>query len=192
LQQALRRFAEENLRQAKLRLETDQRAQALALVTQALAVLPDNPEALRLYAQASQPLPPRSPAMARFLEGNMPGALKLAQTCAPPWPSCRTELAALKELSTLYRKRENPGSQDLVRMVELDKQLTGHQSPSRLTNGLITALRQQAKELYLLCYALKDTDPEQSKRKFRQVMAMTLPDDELHQKAKAWLDKLKR
>ena len=58
-------------------------------------------------------------------------------------------------------------------------------------SNMVSELRQKARDLYLQAYALKDTDPEDAVPKFREVMAMTPPDDETHQKAKSWVEKLK-
>jgi hypothetical protein len=58
--------------------------------------------------------------------------------------------------------------------------------------NILTELRQRAKDLYLQAYALKDSNPEDAAPKFREVIAMTPPDDETHRKAKSWLDKIQR
>ncbi|HYH98570.1 FHA domain-containing protein [Hyalangium sp.] len=59
-------------------------------------------------------------------------------------------------------------------------------------SNILTELRQKAKDLYLQAYALKDGNPEDAAPKFREVIAMTPPDDETHQKAQTWLDKIQR
>jgi tetratricopeptide (TPR) repeat protein len=59
-------------------------------------------------------------------------------------------------------------------------------------SNILVELRQKAKELYLQAYALKDANPEDAAPKFREVIAMTPPDDETHQKAQTWLDKIQR
>jgi alkanesulfonate monooxygenase SsuD/methylene tetrahydromethanopterin reductase-like flavin-dependent oxidoreductase (luciferase family) len=58
-------------------------------------------------------------------------------------------------------------------------------------NNIVAEMRAKAKDLYLQAYALKDTNPEDAVPKFREVMAMTPSDDETHQKAKSWVEKLK-
>jgi hypothetical protein len=55
-----------------------------------------------------------------------------------------------------------------------------------------TELRQKAKDLYLQAYAQKDSNPEDGIPKVREVIAMTPSDDETHQKAQNWLDKIQR
>lgn len=58
-------------------------------------------------------------------------------------------------------------------------------------NNIVAEMRAKAKDLYLQAYALKDTNPEDAVPKFREVMAMTPSEDETHQKAKSWVEKLK-
>jgi tetratricopeptide (TPR) repeat protein len=59
-------------------------------------------------------------------------------------------------------------------------------------NALVTELRQKSKVLYLQAYTLKDTNPDDAVTRLREVLAMTAPDDETHQKAKSWIEKLSR
>jgi tetratricopeptide (TPR) repeat protein len=49
-----------------------------------------------------------------------------------------------------------------------------------------------AKEEYMLGYAAKDNNPDAAIAKFREVMSMTPPSNEYHQKAQNWLEKLQR
>jgi hypothetical protein len=60
----------------------------------------------------------------------------------------------------------------------------GHRGATQI----LAELRAKAKDAYLLADELKDTHPEQALPQFRQVLAMTAPDDELHQKALAWIE----
>ncbi len=57
---------------------------------------------------------------------------------------------------------------------------------------LLAHLRTKAKEEYLRAYALKDTEPKKALAIFRQVMVLTRPDDEVHQKAQFWATKLQQ
>jgi tetratricopeptide (TPR) repeat protein len=58
-------------------------------------------------------------------------------------------------------------------------------------NNIATELRQKAKELYLQAYTIRESDPQEALPKFREVMAMTTPDDETYQKAKSWIEKMR-
>ncbi|MDY7229442.1 FHA domain-containing protein [Hyalangium rubrum] len=64
----------------------------------------------------------------------------------------------------------------------------GHAGASNIVNDL----RSKAKEIYLQAYTLKAENPEDAIPKFKEVIAMTPPDDENHQKAKNWLEQLQR
>lgn len=52
--------------------------------------------------------------------------------------------------------------------------------------------REQARELYLRCYTLKGSDPDEAQKHCREVLLMSPPDDESHQKAKKIIDDLQR
>jgi tetratricopeptide (TPR) repeat protein len=58
--------------------------------------------------------------------------------------------------------------------------------------AIVTEMRGKAKDVYLSAYAIKDTSPEDALPKFRDVVNMTQPDDEFHEKAKFWIGKLQR
>ena len=58
--------------------------------------------------------------------------------------------------------------------------------------SLVGELKARAKELFVFAYSLKDTAPEDSMVKFKEVLARTPPDDEFHRKAQTWIEKLSR
>ena len=58
--------------------------------------------------------------------------------------------------------------------------------------NIISEMKSKAKDLYLSAYSLKDENPEDALPKFKDVVAMTPPDDEYHEKAKSWVEKLSR
>ncbi|MFP2934521.1 FHA domain-containing protein, partial [Pyxidicoccus sp. 3LG] len=58
--------------------------------------------------------------------------------------------------------------------------------------NILSEMKAKAKDLYLLAYSLKDGSPEDALPKFKDVVAMTPPDDEYHQKAQTWVEKLSR
>jgi tetratricopeptide (TPR) repeat protein len=58
--------------------------------------------------------------------------------------------------------------------------------------NILTELKTKAKDVFLQAYQLKDSSPEDALPKFREVLAMTPSDDETHQKAKSWIEKLSR
>ncbi|WP_093522326.1 FHA domain-containing protein [Stigmatella erecta] len=58
--------------------------------------------------------------------------------------------------------------------------------------NLLSDLRGKAKDIYMQAYALKDANPEDAIPKFKEVILMTPPDDEVHGKAKTWLEKISK
>lgn len=56
--------------------------------------------------------------------------------------------------------------------------------------AILSEARKQAHEVYLRGYQLKETSPDEAARLFKEVMTMTPPDDEDHQKAKRWLNEI--
>lgn len=51
-------------------------------------------------------------------------------------------------------------------------------------------LRERAREAFLAGYVEKEASPEEARQKFRLVTTMTGPDDEVHRKARRWLERL--
>jgi tetratricopeptide (TPR) repeat protein len=186
------------LREAQALLNGQQREQALFIAEGLLAVFPEHPEALRIREQArpAQPAPPPppewSPAIARFMAGDLDGAVTLALVCMPRKTTCKAELKALTLFSSLHKKGKNMSTPELIRLFALDKQLAGIRTPSPRAEEFRGEARMRAKDLYLLGYVLKDSNPEEALQKLRTVLALTFPDDELHLKARTWLEKLER
>jgi hypothetical protein len=175
----------------------------------------------------------------RFLDGDLAGAVGLAQACAPGVPECKSGLEDLKAFEALYKKVEELDAPRLERLRALDKAITGERGPSRMARfasaraasafyksalaakakrqweravqdaqrtlqvepshagatRLLEELRARAQELYVsryLGHSAKDLDPEDMLPVLREIMALTPPEDEFHQKAKSWLEKLER
>jgi tetratricopeptide (TPR) repeat protein len=59
--------------------------------------------------------------------------------------------------------------------------------PSRVERD---RLRERAKETFLAAYAEKDATPDRARQKFELVTTITAPDEELHRKARTWLERL--
>ncbi|MBN1208822.1 MAG: FHA domain-containing protein [Myxococcaceae bacterium] len=58
--------------------------------------------------------------------------------------------------------------------------------------NILNELKAKGREIYLQAYALKDSQPDEAVVKFKEVLAMTPPGDETHEKAKKWLEQLSR
>jgi hypothetical protein len=58
--------------------------------------------------------------------------------------------------------------------------------------AIVAELKARAKELFVFAYSLKDTAPDEAVVRFKEVIALTRPDDETHRKAVSWVGKLSR
>jgi len=239
-------------REARKLLDGKQLDPAKAITDDVLAAFPEhrdakiiNEEAVRLIkirdtpVQPAPPPPPKDPwetAVARFVDGDISGAVALANACMTKSNKCKGGLKDMTEFGNLYKKLEDLDAKGLARLLALDKDITGNRGPSKMAknagtraanifyksasgaraagqwaraveyarrtlqadpghagaSNIVNDLKSKAKEIYLQAYALKDSNPEDAIPKFKEVMAMTPPDDETHQKAKNRLADLQR
>lgn len=251
LRRALKDTIDERAKEARTLLDNKQLDEAKAITDDVLSIYPDqrdakliNEEAVRLITERDKPKAPPPPPVsappweqvsARFVDGDLSGAVALANACVSR-PKCREMLKDMTEFGGLYKKLEDLDAKGLARLLTLDREISGSRGPSKMARtagtraanifyksasaarvagqwsraveysrrtlqadpghagakSILTELRQKAKDLYLQAYALKDSNPEDAAPKFREVIAMTSPDDETHQKAKTWLDKIQR
>jgi len=196
LRRELRDVANARIQEARALRAKGEFEQARAIAHDVLAALPVHPGANDILGRPTgELLPPPGPArpIDRFIEGDLPEAVELAQACSASSRSCKSELKVLTEFSALYNKEPGKRSvQDLQRLLVLDAKFTGDPSPSPLAQRFLRESRNTAKDTYLMGYALKESDPREARRLFRTVIALTVPEDELHQKSKRWLEKLQR
>ncbi|HYO52977.1 FHA domain-containing protein, partial [Archangium sp.] len=250
LRTSLSDMADKRVRDALALLEQKQLDQARAITDDVLAAYPEhrdakvvNEQVMRAIAIRDAPPPPPThreapkpweQAVDRFRDGDLNGAVAIANACAAKSPQCRTLMGQMTDFGNLYKKLEELDARGLARLLDLDKKITNDRGsklsrnagtraasiffksassakasgqygrameiaqralqadPSHVgANNIVSELRTKAKDLYLQAYALKDTNPEDAVPMFREVMAMTSPDDETHQKAKSWIEKLK-
>lgn len=83
-------------------------------------------------APTAPPPPPRpwSPAVDRFKDGDMTGALSIADACASKDRRCRELAKDIREFANLYKNVEELDSRGLSRLLAVDKSITGG-SPSK-------------------------------------------------------------
>lgn len=251
LKRTLKDTVDERTKEARKLLDKKQLNEAKAITDDVLAVYPEqrdakliNEEAMRLIKERDTPVappppPPTAPpweqVSARFVDGDLSGAVALANACVSK-PKCKEMLKDMTEFGGLYKKLEDLDAKGLARLLSLDKEISGSRGPSKMAknagtraanifyksasaaraagqwaraveyarktiqadpghvgaNTILSELKQKAKDLYLSAYSIKDSNPEEAAPQFREVIAMTPEGDEIHDKAKTWLDKIQR
>jgi hypothetical protein len=78
------------------------------------------------------------------------------------------------------------------RAIELARKVQQADSGHVGAQALINEGRAQAREAYLRGYQLRESSPDEAIRLFKDVMNMTPPDDETHQKAKSRVNELQK
>ncbi|NVJ23938.1 FHA domain-containing protein [Myxococcus sp. AM011] len=246
----LSELADKRTREARTAMDTGQIDSAKAITDDVIKAFPEHRDAKLINEQAVQaitirdtprviptgPAPkPWEPAVERFRDGDMSGAVAILNACMSKNPQCKKLLAQMSEFSTLYKRLEDLDAKGLQKLLALDKDITDGRTSKMARNAgtraatifyksassakaagqwaramefarrtlqadpshagaanIISELKTKGRELYLLAYSLKDGSPEDALPKFKDVVAMTLPDDEYHDKAKSWVEKLSR
>ncbi|AGC46385.1 FHA domain-containing protein [Myxococcus stipitatus DSM 14675] len=246
----LSELADKRTREARTALDGGQLDQAKVITDDVLKAFPEhrdakliNEEAVRAIAARDAPKPvitgpapkPWEPAVERFRDGDMSGAVSILNACMSKTPQCKKLLAQITEFGGLYKRIEDLDAKGLSKLLALDKDITEGRTSKMARNAgtraatifyksasgakaagqwarameysrralqaepghagasnIISELKTKAKDLYLQAYSLKDGSPEDALPKFKDVVAMTPPDDEYHDKAKTWVEKLSR
>lgn len=147
-----------------------------------LAIAPPDdeyvPKVRQILAQAPPPgaLPPR-PVAPPPTTDDASSAVAVAVNSLP--------VAELLDLAGRAKARD-----DWASVYRLAQEVLERQPGHPRAQALFDDARHHAKETYLRGYQLKDSQPDQAVKLFRDVMAMTPPDDALHQKARTRLAEL--
>jgi tetratricopeptide (TPR) repeat protein len=245
--------ADRRTKEAKQLLDTRQLEsvqKAKAITDDVLATFPEhrdgklvNDDATRLVADMTRPDPvrvaaapkPWEPAVDRFRDGDVSGAVAILNACSGKAPQCGKLMGQVTEFGNLYKKLEDLDAKGLSRLLALDKDITDGKGSKMARNAgtraatiyyksaagakasgqwskamefarralqadpshagasnIVNDLKGKAKDLYMQAYSIKDASPEDALPKFRDVVSMTPPDDELHGKAQGWVEKLSR
>jgi len=243
-------LADKRTREARTALDSGQLDASKAITDDVIKAFPEHRDAKLINEQAVQaiavrdaPKPvaptvapkPWEPAVDRFRDGDMSGAVAILNACMARTPQCKKLLAQMTEFGTLYKRLEDLDAKGLSKLLQLDKEITDGRTSKMARNAgtraatifykgataakaagqwarameysrralqadpghagatnIISELKAKAKDLYLLAYSLKDGSPEEALPKFKDVVAMTPPEDEYHDKAKTWVEKLSR
>ncbi|WXH32613.1 hypothetical protein WA016_06608 [Myxococcus stipitatus] len=243
-------LADKRSREARASLDGGQLDMAKIITDDILKAFPEhrdakliNEEAVRAIAVRDAPKPvitgpapkPWEPAVERFRDGDMSGAVSILNACMAKTAQCKKLLAQMTEFSNLYKRIEDLDAKGLLKLLALDKDITEGRTSKMARNAgtraatifyksasgakaagqwarameyarrtlqadpghagatnIISEMKSKAKDLYLQAYSLKDGSPEDALPKFKDVVAMTPPEDEYHEKAKTWVEKLSR
>lgn len=135
--------------------------QVKAMAEDVLAARPEDRDAPDIKKQAEDNinriknpnLPPPTPetphleVMARFRNGDLSGAMSLAQACASKNAQCRALEAQMKEFDTRSKNLETLSSTELRNLYNLDKKIAGGQSSDlskQIRTRLATAFYKEA------------------------------------------------
>ncbi|MBZ4417745.1 FHA domain-containing protein [Myxococcus sp. RHSTA-1-4] len=247
---ALQDAADKRTREARTALDGNQLNEAKAITDDVLVAFPEHRDAKLINEQAVQaieyrdrpkvvvqgPAPkPWEPAVERYRDGDVSGAVAILNACMSKTPQCKKLLGQMNDFSNLYKRLEDLDAKGLSKLLALDKDITDGR-PSKMArnagtraatifyrgataakaagqwgrameyarralqadpghagaNNIISEMKTKAKDLYLSAYSIKDSAPEDALPKFKDVVAMTPPEDEYHQKAQTWVEKLSR
>lgn len=251
VKQALQDKLPDRLNEARADFDAKKYTDAIAITDDLLLAFPDNRDAKLINDEAKKadyelkhppPPPPPPPArpweavIARYTQGDLTGAVALANACsAKGFARCKTLLKQMTQFAALNKQAESLRAKDLKRLISLDREISGGKGSTLAKNASIRAANMlyqcatsakatgnwgraadcanqavsldprnagaqaiaaeaqgHAKDEYMLGYAAKDTSPDEAIAKFREVVSMTPPSNEYHQKAQNWLDKLQR
>lgn len=114
------------------------------------------------------------------------------QITGAPVPCRATEKVRARQAHILYKNASSARATGAwPRSMEFARRTLQADPSHRGASSILDELMLKSRDIYLRAYALKDTSPEEALPLFRDVMAMTPPEDELHQKARIWAEKLK-
>jgi len=138
-------------REARKLLDSKQLDPAKAITDDVLAAFPEhrdakiiNDEAVRLIKIRDTPVapapppPPKDPwetAVARFVDGDISGAVALANACMTKSNKCKGGLKDMTEFGNLYKKLEDLDAKGLARLLSLDKDITGTRGHSKMARN---------------------------------------------------------
>ena len=229
--------------EARNALEQKRYQSALDISEDLLKGYPDNRDAKVIAEQAAQmlnqprkgvslPSPtvavavPWEPAVKHFIDGDLSGAVAMANGCVAKAAHCKDLLRQMAEFGELQKRVEDLDQRGLRRMLDLSNSITNGRGSklagsaqtrgagnfyktaatayaakqwgkaaefARMTTkadpnnsaakAMLDELKGKAKEIYLYAYQQEREAPEDALQKYKDVLAMTGPDDEYHSKA---------
>ncbi|XXF80623.1 FHA domain-containing protein [Myxococcaceae bacterium GXIMD 01537] len=135
----LQEAADARSREARLMLDAKRLDEAKVVADDVLAAFPENRDAKIISEEAGRLIyirnnpaapPPPNPgkpwesAVARFSDGDMSGAVALANACVGKAPRCRQLIDQMTEFGNLYKRVEDLDAKGLTRLLNLDRDIT--------------------------------------------------------------------
>ncbi len=143
--------ADKRTREAQAMLEQKQLDQARLVVDDVLAALPEHRDGKVISEQVvaaiterdrpkPQAPPPAAPkpwdqAVDRFRDGDLQGAVAIANSCAGKHSQCKALMKQLTDFGNLYKKLEDLDARGLGRLMDLDKKITGGRGSSKMARN---------------------------------------------------------
>lgn len=90
----------------------------------------------------------------------------------------------------LLRASQAKSSGNLARAVDAARQALAADPSLAAAQAIITEAKQASSDLYYRAYQQRDDDPVEALKLFKQVVEMTPPDDQNHQRAQGYIDRL--
>ncbi|MGA9522634.1 MAG: FHA domain-containing protein, partial [Myxococcaceae bacterium] len=140
LKNRLGKKLDERLVEATAAMSASEFEKAVEITEDILRVWPEHRDASVLHedakaaiARRDAPKPqarPQAPkpwqdVVERYVDGDMSGALTLADPCASSHAQCRTLAAKIRQFAELYKKVESLDAKGLSRLLELDREISG-------------------------------------------------------------------
>jgi tetratricopeptide (TPR) repeat protein len=140
LKASLGEKADKRVLEAQALLESKQLELAKAITDDVLVALPDHRDAKviderveRAIEIRDRPAPPPPPPVAakpwdqaveRFRDGDLQGAMAIANACAGKHSQCKKLMGQLSDFGNLYKKLEDLDAKGLSRLLDLDERIT--------------------------------------------------------------------
>jgi pSer/pThr/pTyr-binding forkhead associated (FHA) protein len=140
VQQQLEKRVDDRAREAQTLLRSQKLDEAKVIIDDLLAVMPEHRDAKLLRDEiaaaierrdrpppSAGPAPapkPWQPAIERFVNGDVQGALAAANECASKQARCKALVGQISDFSNLHKKMEDLDEKGLARLLSLDEKIT--------------------------------------------------------------------
>ena len=124
---------------------------------------------------------------------NLSRLLSLDSQISGGQPSKMARIAGTRAATMFYKTAAAAkASGQWARASEYARKALQAQPENTGAAAIVADMKLKAKETYYYAYGQRSTNPEEALAKFKEVMQMTLPDDDFYQKSLNWVDKLSK